>query len=164
MAKLLDFLLAAREDCRDDVERLCKPDSFSSREEMNNHFNDCIGYIPDQYFNEREVESYFNDALRRAPLSVQEQMIKKKNDIISKTLETIVNVNDAVICSIFCSVCKSIVGWDAAEDCEKLDRIIDMEIFNADEYEDDEDNDEDDDELIFIDDGEDSDDDYEDDE
>lgn len=143
MAKLLDFILASRTEFYDDVERLARPDSFSTREEMNDHFEEVIGYVPDKYMNERSVEEYFNNALRRAPFSVQEQMIKKKSDIIDQTMSVLDDVDEVFIERVFCNVCQSIVGWDASDGAETIDSIIKMAVFNSDDFESEEEEDED---------------------
>lgn len=157
MAKLLDFILAARTEFYDDVARLARPDSFSTREEMNDHFKEVIGYVPDRYMNERSVEEYFNNALRRAPFSVQEQMIKKKTEIIDQTMSVLDDVDEVFIERVFCNVCQSIVGWDASDGAESIDSIIKMAVFNSDDFESEEEEDEDEEDFSDEEDEDDSD-------
>lgn len=157
MAKLLDFILAARTEFYDDVARLARPDSFSTREEMNDHFKEVIGYVPDMYMNERSVEEYFNNALRRAPFSVQEQMIKKKTEIIDQTMSVLDDVDEVFIERVFCNVCQSIVGWDASDGAESIDSIIKMAVFNSDDFESEEEEDEDEEDFSDEEDEDDSD-------
>lgn len=150
MAKLLDFILASRTEYFDDVERLCKPDSFESKDELNEHFEDVLGYAPERYMNEKEIIDYFNDALKHAPFSVQEQMLKNKDEIITRTLDIIEEVDSSLVCKIFCNVCKSVVGWDAAKGTDTIDNIINSAIFKPNGIPDwEEDDEEDEDEDYF---------------
>ena len=158
MGKLLDLIVNGKTEYYDDIERMTRPESFEDRDEMNDHFIDCIGYTPDGYFHQKEVEEYYNEAVNRAPFSVQEQMRKKKSEIIDKTLEVIDEIDDAVVNTVFCSVCKSVVGWDGGEDLESLDTVINMNIYDESDYPE-----EDEDDEEYYDDSEDEYDDVEDD-
>lgn len=169
MAKLLDFMVrcnnATSDDIAEDLVRMADPNSFDSRDEMEMHFEECLGYNPMEYFDRKSIDEQFDDLLKDAPYSVQDQLRDKRDEIIERTLECSEDVGDTVLRKVFVSVIKDTIGWQPAEDSEvSLDECISMAIFGEDidddnsDYDsagDDEDDDEDD--IMFDDDDESSD-------
>lgn len=165
MAKLLDFMVrcnnATTDDVIDDLTRMADPDSFDSRDEMESHFEDCLGYNPMEYFDRKSIDEQFDEILNEAPYSVQDQLRSKRDEIIERTLECAEDVNDSVLHKIVVSVIKETVGWEPVdEDGVSLDDCIMMAIFGDDvddesstEYDD---NDDEDEETLFEDDDDES--------
>lgn len=155
MAKFLDFMVrcnnATEDDVTEDLIRMADPDSFDSKDELRNHFEDCLGYDPIEYFDRKSIDEQFDEILNEAPYSVQEQLRSKRDEIIERTLECADEVSDSVLRKVFVNVIKDTVGWQPAEDAEtSLDECITMSIFGnndlddeSDEYDSDEDEDED---------------------
>ena len=165
MAKLLDFIVrcnnATSDDIADDLLRMADPNSFDSKDEMESHFEDCLGYNPIDYFDRKSIDDQYDEILNVAPYSVQEQLRNKRDDIIERTLECSNDVGDTVLRKVFINVIKDTVGWQPNDDEEvSLDDCISMAIFGSDDsedyydddesYDDDIDNDDDDGEEDLI--------------
>ena len=168
MAKLLDFMVrcnnASEDDAVEDILRMSDPDSFDSKDEMRDHFDECLGYDPFEYFDRRSIEEQFDELITGAPYSVQDQLRNKREEIINRTLDCIDDVGDTVLRKVFIDVVKDTIGWQPIEDSEvSLDDCISMAIFgnedidDPNEYEDEED---DDDSLDYEDDDEETSDDF----
>lgn len=155
MAKLLDFIIrcsnATEDDVSEDIIKMADPNSFDSRDEMESHFEDCLGYNPMEYFDRKSIEEQFDDILNDAPYSVQNQLRDKREDIIDRTLECSEDVSDSVLRKVFVSVIKDTIGWQPVEDTDvSLDECISMAIFgdgidDSNDYDIDDDDEEDDD-------------------
>ena len=166
MAKLLDFMIrcnnATDDDMLEDILRMADPNTFDSKDEMENHFEDCLGYNPMEYFDRKTIEEQFDDILNEAPYSVQNQLRDKRDEIIERTLECSDDIGDTVLRKVFVSVIKDTIGWQPVEDSEvSLDECISMSVFgdgidDSDEYDIDgaDDNEEDEDDDMFSDDDE----------
>lgn len=165
MAKLLDFIIrcsnATETDVSDDLLRMADPNSFDSRDEMESHFEDCLGYNPMEYFDRKTIDEQFDDILKDAPYSVQNQLRDKRDEIIDRTLECSEDINDTVLRKVFIGVIKDTIGWQPIEDTDvSLDECISMAIFGEgidDSYDYDgsdetDDDDEDEDDEMFSDD------------
>lgn len=141
MSKILDFIVrcnnASSEDITDDIMRMADPDTFDSRDEMESHFESCLGYNPMRYFDEKYLKDEYMEITNSAPYSVQEQLHSKRDDIIDRTLEVAYNVNEAYLDSVLLNVIESSVGWKPNNDeYVSLDECIRMEIFSDDELDD----------------------------
>ena len=148
MAKLLDFMVrcnnATSDDIVDDLVKMADPTSFDSQDEMESHFEDCLGYNPINYFDRKSINDEFDDILQSAPYSVQEQLRDKREEIIERTLECSDDVRESVLHKVFINVIKDTVGWQPSYDGDvSLDDCISMSIFGN-EYEDDYSTDDDD--------------------
>lgn len=137
MAKLLDFMVrctnATSDDLIDDLTRMADPDTFDSRDEMESHFEDCLGYNPMSYFDKKMINEQFDDILNDAPYSVQNQLRLKRDEIIERTLECDSDVSETVLRKVFISVIRDTVGWQPVEDTDvSLDECISMAIFGED--------------------------------
>lgn len=162
MAKLLDFMIrcntATEDDVSEDLIRMADPNSFDSRDEMESHFEECLGYNPMEYFDRKSIDEQFDEILKDAPYSVQNQLRDKRDEIIDRTLECTEDVGDTVLRKVFVGVIKDTIGWQPVEDTDvSLDECISMAIFgegidDSDDYDTDDDDDEDDDDEIFVDD------------
>lgn len=151
MAKLLDFMVrcnnATNDDdgVVDDLLRMADPDSFDSKDEMESHFEDCLGYNPIDYFDRKTIDEQFDDIIQKAPYSVQEQLRNKRDEIIDRTLECSDDIGDTVLHKVFINVIKDTVGWQPDYDGEvSLDDCISMSVFGNDESWNDYDNTDDD--------------------
>ena len=163
MAKLLDFMIrcnnATEDEVSEDLLRMADPNSFDSRDEMESHFEDCLGYNPMDYFDRKTIDEQFDEILRDAPYSVQCQLRDKRDEIIDRTLDCSEDIGDTVLRKVFVGVIKDTIGWQPVEDTDvSLDECISMAIFgdeinDSDDYDTNDEEDEDDDE-IFIDDDE----------
>lgn len=164
MAKLLDFMVrcnnASVDDITEDLLRMADPNSFDSRDEMETHFEDCLGYNPMEYFDRKSINEQFDEILNDAPYSVQDQLRGKREEIIERTIECSEDVGDTVLRKVFVGVIKDTIGWQPVEDSEvSLDECISMVIFGED-IDDDasdydsagDDEDDEDDEIMFDDD------------
>ena len=160
MPKLLDFVVhcnnASLDDIADDLTRMADPDSFDSQDEMESHFEDCLGYNPMEYFDRKSIEEQFDELMTNAPYSVRDQLRSKRDEIIDRTLECTEDVNDTVLRKVFINVIKDTIGWQPAEDAEvSLDDCISMAIFGNDDlddsndYEDDDIEEDDEDEFLI---------------
>ena len=156
MAKLLDFIVrcnnATFDDVADDLLKMADPNSFDSKDEMESHFEDCLGYNPMDYFDRKSIDEQFDDLIQTAPYSVQDQLRSKREEIIDRTLECSDDVGDTVLRKVFINVIKDTVGWEPSDAEEvSLDDCISMSIFgndNSEDYDiDDEDEEEDDDDI-----------------
>ena len=170
MSKLLDYMVrcsnATYDDAVDDLLRMADPTNYDSQDEMEDHFEECLGYNPLTYFDKKFIEEQFDEVIASAPYSVRDQLRTKHDEIIDRTLECIDDVNDTVIRKVFIDVIKDTTGWQPIEDSEvSLDNCISMAIFGNDEldesseYEDDdseEDDDLDDEDEMYDDDDYDS--------
>lgn len=154
MSKLLDYIVrcnnATYDDAVDDILKMADPGNYESRDEMEDHFEECLGYNPLTYFDRKFIEQQFDEVIVNAPYSVRDQLRSKHDEIIERTLECIDDVNDTILRKVFIDVIKDTIGWQPIEDSEvSLDNCISMAIFGSDnidessEYEDD-DSDEDD--------------------
>jgi hypothetical protein len=151
MAKLLDFIVrcnnATSDDVVEDLLKMADPNSFDSKDEMESHFEDCLGYNPIEYFDKKVIDEQFDDLIQNAPYSVQEQLRNKREEIIERTLECSEDVGDSVLRKVFINVVKDTVGWKPMDDGEvSLDDCISMSIFgndNSDVYDIDDDDDSD---------------------
>ena len=162
MGKLLDFMVrcnnAFEDDITEDLIRMADPNSFDSRDEMESHFEDCLGYNPMEYFDRKNIDEQFDEILKDAPYSVQQQLRDKRDDIIDRTLECSNDIGDTVLRKVFVGVIKDTIGWQPVEDTDvSLDECISMTIFgegieDSDDYDTDDDDDEDSDDEIFVDD------------
>ena len=162
MAKLLDFMIrcnnASDDDISEDLIRMADPNSFDSRDEMESHFEDCLGYNPMEYFDRKTIDEQFDEILNDAPYSVQNQLRDKRDEIIDRTLECTDDIGDTVLRKVFVGVIKDTIGWQPVEDTDvSLDECISMAIFgegieDSDDYDTDDDEDEDNDDEIFVDD------------
>lgn len=160
MPKLLDFMVhcsnASYDDVADDIARMADPTSFDSRDEMEDHFVDCLGYSPMKFFDRRAIEEQFDEVVVSAPYSVRDQLRDKRDEIIDRTLECAEDVNDTVLRKVFINVIKDTIGWYPSEDSDvSLDECISMAIFGnedideASEYEDDDSEEDDEDDLLL---------------
>lgn len=152
MAKLLDFMVrcnnATGDDVVDDLLKMADPNSFDSKDEMESHFEDCLGYNPMDYFDRKTIDEEFDEVIRSAPYSVQEQLRDKREEIIERTLECSSDVGESVLHKVFINVIKDTVGWQPAYDGEvSLDDCISMAIFGNDYDEDDYSSNDDDDDI-----------------
>ena len=151
MAKLLDFMLrcnnASDDDIVEDLIKMADPTSFDSKDEMESHFEECLGYNPIDYFDRKTIDEQFDEIVTNAPYSVQEQLRNKRDEIIERTLECSDDIGDSVLHKVFINVIKDTVGWQPTYDSEvSLDDCISMAIFgNDDSWEEYQSNDEDDD-------------------
>jgi hypothetical protein len=142
MAKLLDFMLrcnnASEDDIVEDLVKMADPNSFDSKDEMESHFEDCLGYNPIDYFDRKTIDEKFDDIIKNAPYSVQEQLRDKREEIIERTLECSDDIGESVLHKVFITVIKDTVGWQPSYDGEvSLDDCISMAIFgNDDSWED----------------------------
>lgn len=162
MAKLLDFVVrcanATDDDTLEDLLRMADPNSFDSRDEMESHFEDCLGYNPMEFFDRKSIDDMFDEVIENAPYSVQVQLRDKHDEIIERTLECTEDVNDTVIRKVFVSIIKDTIGWQPAEDTDvSLDECISMAIFgegidDSSDYELDDDEEDEDDDGLFADD------------
>lgn len=158
MAKLLDFMIrcnsATDDDVFEDILRMADPNSFDSRDEMESHFEDCLGYNPMEFFDRKSIDEQFDEILKDAPYSVQNQLRDKRDEIIERTLECTEDVGDTVLRKVFVGVIKDTIGWQPIEDTDvSLDECISMAIFgegieDSDDYDTDDDSDDDDDEIF----------------
>ena len=160
MPKLLDFVVhcnnASLDDIADDLTRMADPDSFDSKDELDMHFEECLGYNPMVYFDKKSIEEQFDELMVNAPYSVREQLRSKREEIIERTLECNEDIGDTVLRKVFINVIKDTIGWEPVEDTEvSLDDCISMAIFGNDdlddssEYEDDDLEEEDEDDLLI---------------
>lgn len=162
MAKLLDFMIrcnnASEDDISEDLIRMADPNSFDSRDEMESHFESCLGYNPMEYFDRKTIDEQFDEILNDAPYSVQNQLRDKREEIIDRTLECSDDIGDTVLRKVFVGVIKDTIGWQPVEDADvSLDECISMAIFgegieDSDDYDTDDEEDEDIDDEIFVDD------------
>ncbi len=156
MAKLLDFIVrcnnATNDDVVEDLARMADPDSFDSRDELESHFEDCLGYNPMEYFDRKSIDEQYDELINEAPYSVQNQLRDKRDEIIERTLECIEDVNDTVLRKVFINVVKDTIGWQPIEDSDvSLDDCISMAIFGTDDIDDSdeyEDDDEEEDDML----------------
>lgn len=161
MAKLLDFMIrcnnASEDEIAEDILRMADPNSFDSRDEMESHFEDCLGYNPMEYFDRKSIEEQFDEIMKDAPYSVQDQLRCKRDDIIDRTLECSEDIGDMVLRKVFIGVIEDTIGWHPTEDTDvSLDECISMSVFgermdDSDDYSTDEEDDEDIDDDIFVD-------------
>lgn len=134
MAKLLDFIVrcnnATADDVVDDLLKMADPNNFDSKDEMEIHFEECLGYNPMEYFDKKSIDDQLDELIQSAPYSVQDQLRNKRSEIIERTLECADDVGDSVLRKVFINVVKDTVGWQPLDDEEvSLDDCISMSIF-----------------------------------
>ena len=136
MARLLDFVLHCNSamDDADDLLRMADPESFRSREEMGEFFEEYLEYNPMTYFDEKMIIEDLEDITNMAPHSVQEQLRAKRGEIVERTLDAIQSVNGDVIDKVLVNVIESVVGWKFYSDEEEpsVDNCILMAIYEDD--------------------------------
>lgn len=136
MSKLLDFFAranSANDDSVEEILRMADPDSFESQDDMSDHFEDVLGYDAFHHFDRKFVETSFDDIVNGAPFSVQDQLRSKKEYIIDRTIESVDEINENILQTVFYAVIKDEIGWSPeTADKVSLDETINMVVFGED--------------------------------
>lgn len=134
MATLLDFMAkvgnATPDDAVDDIMKMADPAAFDTKVDMQDHFRDTLGYDPITYFPQRYLESKLRELEDIAPFSVREQLVSKREAIVSRSLECIGDLDTSILNKVLESVVEYTTGWKSEiSDGVTVDKCIAMSLF-----------------------------------
>lgn len=139
MALLLDFMMrvssASLDDACDDIVKMADPGSFSDKRDMQEHFDEVLGYDPITYFPRKFLEDKLRELAEIAPFSVREQIYAKTETIIQQSLECVDDLDASILTKVLSGVLEYNVGWNSGlDDGVTIEDCISMSLY-GDQYE-----------------------------
>lgn len=134
MALLLDFMMrvsnASLDDACDDIVKMADPGSFSTKCDMQEHFDKVLGYDPVTYFPRKFLEERLHELADIAPFSVRDQIYAKSETIIQQALECVGDLDTSILTKVLSAVLEYNVGWNSEiDDGVTIEDCISMSLY-----------------------------------